>query len=114
MLTKKFKAVQMSTDPIEGEAFGYVMLAQDAEMWRVSRGIGDASAWKLGEVVEMPLHYLGAERLDPDWERVDCSCWQKMQATNRYAAVNKFWGTEVADRFVAAECDGDSPDRRDI
>jgi hypothetical protein len=104
MLTKKFLICQMSNEPIQGDVFGYVMIARDGELWRVGRAKSpEAGGWKLGQVVDVPIQYIGPDHVAPDWKRIESSYWEFLKAPCPYEAVAKFFGRDVADRFVTQD-----------
>jgi hypothetical protein len=102
-----FLICQMSIEPVDGDVFGYVMIAQDGELWRVGRTTTWVShAWKLGEVVNVPIQYIGPDHVAPDWQRTESSYWELLTAHCPYRAVAKFFGRDVADRFVTQDDHG--------
>jgi hypothetical protein len=102
-MRKRFMIVQKSDKPLPGrdDVFGYILLAPDAEMWRVARRHSFEAEWLLGEVIEVEMMYLGPDELAVNLSRVSgCIHWEPWQAKMPYLAVEKFWGVEVAERFV--------------
>lgn len=102
-MLKKFMIVQKSEGPLPGrdDVFGYILLAPDAEMWRVARRHSFEDEWFQGEVIEVPLKYIGPDELAVNLSHVSgCIHWEPWLARQPYLAVEKFWGRETAERFV--------------
>lgn len=104
MLKKKFAVARMSDQPVEDEhVYGYVLLGQDGEAWRVSRSIGRRPSWKLGDKLSLPLKYIGADEMRPDFVEVEAHSWQPLWTDDPRTAVIYHWGKEFADRFVTPD-----------
>lgn len=109
MKSKRFMVVETSGEAVQGDdIFGFLLLAADAELWRVARSSPPylPPCWSVGEIVEVPVRYSGPDTLQPNWRAVGCQSWQPLLANNPFAAVARHWGDEVARRFVMQESDG--------
>lgn len=104
-MRKAFKIAEISEGPVSGhDTFGYLLLARDGELWKVGRRQPDylPPEWEVGRIIELRLQYTGPDAVTPDFQTEGCQHWQPLKANNPRAAVEKFWGRDVADRFVVS------------
>jgi hypothetical protein len=105
-MLKKFMIVQWSEVPLPGRdgVYAYTLLAPDAEMWRVARRRSYEDEWALGDVIEVPMLYVGPDELAVNLSHVSgCVHWEPWLARQPFLAVEKFWGVEMAKRFVSRD-----------
>lgn len=108
MMKKAFIVAEVSEGPVTGhDTFGFLLLAKDAELYKVGRRQPDylPQEWHVGKVIEVRLRYTGPDEVMPDWQAVGCEHWQPMKANNPRAAVAKVWDEATADRFVPQDDD---------